>query len=61
MVSTKFTNESLMPFGKYKDKKLADVPDEYLLWLHDNAKAWGQLKIYLRDNIDAIRKNVNSK
>ncbi len=61
MVSTKFTDQSLMPFGKHKDKKLADVPDEYLLWLYDNAKSWGQLKIYLRENIDAIRQNVNSK
>lgn len=25
----------IMPFGKYKDVKLEDVPADYLLWLKD--------------------------
>lgn len=29
------TDDSLMPFGKHKGKKLGDVPASYLLWLYD--------------------------
>ena len=28
-----YTDETPMPWGKYKDKKLIDVPASYLLWL----------------------------
>ena len=28
-----------MPFGKYRDKALCDIPVDYLLWLLDNATA----------------------
>jgi len=29
----KLTDKSLMPFGKYKDKTLSEVPDWYLAYL----------------------------
>lgn len=29
------TDISLMPFGKHKGEKMANVPPEYLLWLYD--------------------------
>jgi hypothetical protein len=29
-------DETLMPFGKYRGAKMADVPASYLLWLWDN-------------------------
>ena len=57
-----------MPWGKYgpKDKGgegrvMADVPDDYLLWLHNNNKSWGEVKYYIIKNIDAIRANVERK
>lgn len=25
-----------MPFGKYKGKKIDEIPDSYLIWLYDN-------------------------
>lgn len=28
-----FDDETKMSFGKYKDKPLQDVPEEYLIWL----------------------------
>lgn len=31
----KLTDESLMPFGKHKGEKMANVPASYLLWLYD--------------------------
>jgi len=32
---TKYTDESIMPLGKYKGQKLANVPAQHLLWLYD--------------------------
>ena len=34
----KFTDETLMPFGKFAKTKLEDVPASYLLWLYDKMK-----------------------
>ena len=63
-----YTDESIMPFGKHKGKKLIDVPDEYLLWLYNEMiqKPEGQrypngLFKYLEENLDAIEINVNNK
>lgn len=51
----KFTDSSLMPFGKYKGVRLIDIPASYLLWLYDSNKA-GSIKGYIKDNLDAIKK-----
>lgn len=32
------TDQDLMPFGKYKDAKMEDVPARYLHWLWTNGK-----------------------
>lgn len=44
------TDTSLMPFGKYRGNKLANVPANYLIWLYDNNKVGGELKKYIEDN-----------
>jgi len=31
----KLTDESPMPFGKYKGEKMANVPASYLKWIYD--------------------------
>lgn len=36
-------DESIMPFGKHKGEKLANVPADYLLWLYDNYKCFGEI------------------
>lgn len=53
------TDKSLMPWGKYKGEMLGNVPDSYLLWLHNEGKAQGQLKQYITENMAAIRTNIN--
>lgn len=55
-------DESIMPFGIHKDKKLKDVPDEYLLWLYGeiDPNRHPELAAYLKDNIDAIKSNLKS-
>lgn len=58
------TDESSMPFGKFKGKKMANVPASYLLWLHENVELRGGLKEYIKENLDVIKtevKNSNKK
>jgi hypothetical protein len=52
------TDESLMPFGKYKGKKMGEIPDYYLLWLWDNASLRDPLKAYIADNLEVIKTNI---
>ncbi|MFA5934983.1 MAG: DUF3820 family protein [Candidatus Paceibacterota bacterium] len=52
-------DNELMPFGKYKGKPMIEVPDEYLLWLYNNNKVFGNVLEYIMDNIEAIRANIN--
>lgn len=56
-------DDSIMPFGEHKGKKFKDVPDSYLLYLHNQSiegsrKLFGELKEYIKENIDAIKSNV---
>ncbi len=52
------TDESIMPFGKYADKQMADVPADYLLWLYENNKCYGEVKSYIKENIDVIKSQI---
>jgi hypothetical protein len=36
-LNPELTDESIMPWGKYRGRKLKDVPASYLLWLYDVA------------------------
>ena len=55
------TDESIMPFGKYKGEKLANVPPEYLMWLYDEGKCYGELRTYIADNMDSIKAEIEYK
>lgn len=50
-------DQSEMPFGKHKGKKLEDVPASYLLWLWDNG-VWSDtgnpLHNYIRGSFTAL-------
>lgn len=50
-------DQSEMPFGKYKGKKMEDVPASYLLWLWDNG-VWAEtnkpLHNYIRGSFTAL-------
>lgn len=59
--TNKFTDETLMPFGKYKGEKLINVPASYLLWLYDNGKCYGALKEYIEDNLDVLKIELKNK
>jgi uncharacterized protein (DUF3820 family) len=46
---------SPMPFGKFKGKKMKDVPVDYLHWLwHEGCRHSG-VKSYIERNLDALK------
>lgn len=55
------TDESIMPFGKHKGKKMANVPASYLLWLYENGKCFGEFKEYIIDNLDVLKSEIKQK
>jgi uncharacterized protein (DUF3820 family) len=54
-------DESIMPFGKYKGEKMANIPADYLLWLYENSKVFGEVKQYIKDNLDCIKSEIQLK
>lgn len=65
----KLTDESLMPFGKYKGEKMANVPASYLMWIYDE---WTlpnprfsfvnkDVKEYIEENLDVIQEEIKRK
>lgn len=49
------TDTTLMPFGKYAGKAMANVPAVYLLWLFDKGCNHEGVKRYILDNLDALK------
>jgi len=47
-----------MPFGKYKGQEMADVPPDYLLWLYENNKCYGEVRLYILDNLNVIKSQI---
>lgn len=55
------TDESLMPWGIHKGKKMANVPAPYLLFLYENNKCDAQVKEYITDNLDVLKQETKTK
>lgn len=55
-----FTDKSLMPFGKHKNKMLIDVPADYLLWLYDSYgfRTKSPIGRYIQDNMQALKQQA---
>jgi uncharacterized protein (DUF3820 family) len=51
-------DNSRMPFGKHKNEKLANVPADYLIWLHKEGKCFGELKNYIDENMDVLKDEI---
>lgn len=58
-------DEDLMPYGKFRGIKMANVPASYLLWLGDEIKKTApnkrtlqnkSLLEYIEDNMDVLKK-----
>jgi hypothetical protein len=52
-----WTDETIMPWGKYRDTRLADVPPEYLLWLGQRSwiNEWPGLRAWLDQRFTTMR------
>lgn len=50
-----------MALCKYKDWKMADVPAQYLLWLHENGIGGESVKEYIRENMDVLIRQVKQR
>lgn len=49
-------DESIMPFGIHKGKRLIDVPSDYLYWLYDQGNITNrELLSYIKTNLQAIK------
>ena len=57
----KFDDNSIMPFGEHKGKKMINVPDSYLMFIYSQPwiSKWPQLEEYIKDNYEAIKNNTN--
>ena len=53
-------DDSPMPYGKYKDTAMANVPADYLLWLKKMDKCTPHVKQYIADNIDTLRTEIDN-
>lgn len=53
------SDQTLMPFGKFKGEKLANVPEHYLIWLHNEGKCYGELKTYIEENLDVMKSQID--
>lgn len=54
-------DSTVMPFGKYRGEKLANVPASYLLWLYDqNSTSIDGRKVchYVRENLDVLKAEI---
>lgn len=49
-----------MPFGKYKGRRMQDVPSGYLDWLlgQDWIDEWPAVKAYIDENYESIQREI---
>lgn len=51
-------DNSEMPFGVHKGKKMANVPASYLLWLYREKSPPSEIRRYIEENIDALEQEI---
>ena len=55
----KLTDLDKMPFGRWKNLPMQDVPVGYLHWFWHEVKAWNEEQVavmnYIRENIAALK------
>lgn len=57
-----YTDEDIMPWGKYEGRKLKDVPASYLVWLYDRRPLQSvKLQNYIWNSQDALRMEIEGK
>lgn len=54
------TDNSPMPYGKYKGVEMQEVPASYLIWLYENDKCSDSVKEYVEDNLEILKSEINN-
>mgnify|MGYP003396847387 FL=1 len=54
-------DDSLMPWGIHKGRRMEQVPAKYLMWLLDNNKVTGEVRVYILDRLDVLEKQVEEE
>jgi len=54
----KVEDDTIMWFGIYKGKKMANIPPQYLLDLQESKRAFGPLRRYLDENVDCFKAEI---
>jgi uncharacterized protein (DUF3820 family) len=49
-----YTDETMMPFGIHRNKKLCNVPADYLLFIFRENKLNEPLKKYIEENLEVL-------
>lgn len=57
----KLTDNSLMPFGMYREKTMANVPADYLLWFYEKGKGYKEVKKYIKKNFDVLQLEIKKQ
>jgi len=50
----KYTDQTVLTFGKHKMKPLMKIPAHYLLWLFENGLRPGPLRTYIVENMNGL-------
>ena len=57
----KLNDSSLITFGKYKGRRLMDIPPDYLMWLYNDVEGhWfnsssNDVREYINKNLETIK------
>lgn len=54
-------DNSIMPFGKYKGEKLANIPANYLIYIYSAGWIRGEIKEYIKENYEEILTEARDK
>ena len=54
----KLDDDSLMPWGIHKGKKMINVPAKYLLYMYNENKCDKIVKQYIEENMDALNQEM---
>ena len=55
------SDESKMPYGTYKGTKMANVPAHVLIWQYENNKCSPDVREYVKENLDVLKKEIKKK
>lgn len=54
-------DNSIMPWGMHKGKKMANVPAKYLLYLLQNGCSDPYVRAYIVENVEALQAEIKNQ